>query len=51
MVFELLLGDVESLLKDIDGKLSNIEKLLELHLTPPYLKEYKELKLSKRKPN
>ena len=51
MVFELLLGDVESLLKDIDGKLSNIEKLLELHLTPPDLKEYKEWKLSKRKQN
>ena len=51
MVFELLLGDVESLLKDIDGKLSNIEKLHEFHLTPRDLKEYKEWKLSKRKPN
>ena len=36
-------------LKGIDGKLSNIEKLLELLLTPPDLVEYKKWKLTKRK--
>ena len=49
MVFNVVLGDVEELLKGIDGKLANIEKLLELLLTPPDLVEYKKWKLTKRK--
>jgi len=49
MVFELILGDVEKKLDTISETLENIEKLLELLLTPPDLKEYEEWKLSKRK--
>ena len=49
MVFNVILGDVEELLRGIDGKLGNIEKLLELLLTPPDLIEYKKWKLTKRK--
>ena len=49
MVFNVVLGDVVELLQGIDGKLANIEKLLELLLTPPDLVEYKKWKLTKRK--
>ncbi len=49
MVLNVILGDVEELLRGIDGKLGNIEKLLELLLTPPDLMEYKKWKLTKRK--
>ena len=49
MKFDLVLGDVEELLKGIDGKLGNIEKLLELLLTQPDLLEYEKWKLNKRK--
>ena len=49
MKFDLFLGDVEEKLGNIDDKLESIQKLLELLLTPPDLKEYEEWKLSKRK--
>ena len=49
MVLNVILGDVEELLRGIDGKLGNIEKLLELLLTPPDLMVYKKWKLTKRK--
>ena len=49
MVLNVLLGDVEELLKGIDNKLGNVQKLLELLLTPPDLLEYNKWKLEKRK--
>jgi len=49
LIFDVILGDVEDKLDKIHVTLANIEKLLELHLTPPDLKEYKEWKLQKRK--
>ena len=49
MKFDFVLGEVEDLLIETNEKLSNIEKLLELHLTPPDLLEYTKWKLEKRK--
>jgi len=46
---DLFLGDVEDKLERIDDKLGSIQKLLELLLTPPDLKEYEKWKLEKRK--
>ena len=43
------LGDVEDKLDKIIEKLGSIQKLLELLLTPPDLKEYEQWKLEKRK--
>lgn len=49
MVFNVILGEVEDKLDSINEKLGRIEKLLELLLTPPDLKEYEKWKLEKRK--
>ena len=49
MKLDLFLGDVEDKLERIDDKLGSIQKLLELLLTPPDLKEYEKWKLEKRK--
>ena len=49
MVFEIILGEVEKKLDGISSTLNNIEKLLELLLTPPDLLEYNKWKLTKRK--
>ena len=49
MVFEIILGEVEKKLDGISSTLYNIEKLLELLLTPPDLLEYNKWKLTKRK--
>tara|TARA_R110002020_G_scaffold257831_9_gene471504 strand:- start:1537 stop:1707 length:171 start_codon:yes stop_codon:yes gene_type:complete len=43
------LGLTNQKLDDITNKLGNIQKLLELLLTPPDLKEYEKWKLDKRK--
>ena len=48
-MLDVHLGDVEDKLDEIVLKLGTIEKLLELLLTPPDLKEYEKWKLSKRK--
>lgn len=49
MVFNVILGEVEDKLDSINDRLESIQKLLELLLTPPDLKEYNEWKLNKRK--
>jgi len=49
MKFDLFLGDVEESLGKIENTLETIQKLLELLLTPPDLKEYEKWKLEKRK--
>ena len=52
MKFDFVLGEVEELLEDTNIKLSNIEILLEMILTPPDLIEYmKKKKHVKRKTN
>ena len=52
MKFDFVLGEVEELLEDTNIKLSNIEMLLEMILTPPDLIEYmKKKKYKKRKTN
>jgi hypothetical protein len=52
MKFDFVLGEVEELLEDTNIKLSNIEMLLEMILTPPDLIEYmKKKKHIKRKTN
>jgi hypothetical protein len=48
-MLDVHLGDVEDKLDEIVLKLGTIEKLLELLLTPPDLKEYEKWKLAKRK--
>ncbi len=48
-MLDVHLGDVEDKLDKIIEKLSSIQKLLELLLTPPDLKEYEQWKLEKRK--
>ncbi len=48
-MLDVHLGDVEDKLDEIVLKLGKIEKLLELLLTPPDLKEYEKWKLKKRK--
>ena len=40
MKFDFVLGEVEELLVETNKKLTNIETLLELLLTPPDLVEY-----------
>jgi hypothetical protein len=40
MKFDFVLGEVEDLLIETNNKLTNIETLLELLLTPPDLREY-----------
>ena len=53
MKFDFVLGEVEELLEDTNIKLSNIEMLLEMILTPPdlvaYMKKKKYKKRKKRK--
>jgi len=50
MKFDFVLGEVEELLEDTNVKLSNIEMLLEMILTPPDLVAYmKKKKHTKRK--
>ena len=44
MKFDFILGEVEELLEDTNVKLSNIEMLLEMILTPPDLVEYMKKK-------
>jgi hypothetical protein len=48
MKFDFVLGEVEELLEDTNIKLSNIEMLLEMILTPPdlvaYMKKKKHIK-------
>ena len=44
MKFDFVLGEVEELLEDTNVKLSNIEMLLEMILTPPDLVEYMKKK-------
>ena len=52
MKFDFVLGEVEELLEDTNIKLSNIEMLLEMILTPPDLIAYmKKKKYKKRKTN
>ena len=52
MKFDFVLGEVEELLEDTNIKLSNIEMLLEMILTPPDLIAYmKKKKFTKRKTN
>jgi hypothetical protein len=52
MKFDFVLGEVEELLEDTNIKLSNIEMLLEMILTPPDLIEYmKKKKHIKHKTN
>ena len=52
MKFDFVLGEVEELLEDTNIKLSNIEMLLEMILTPPDLVAYmKKKKYKKRKTN
>ena len=52
MKFDFVLGEVEELLEDTNVKLSNIEMLLEMILTPPDLIAYmKKKKHIKRKTN
>jgi hypothetical protein len=46
---DLILGDVEDLLRETNHKLENIEKLLEFLLLPPELKEYKKGEALRRK--
>jgi len=48
-MLDVHLGDVEDKLDKIIEKLGSIQKLLELLLTPPDLKEYEQWKLEKRK--
>ena len=48
-MLDVHLGDVEDKLDKIILKLGSIEKLLELLLTPPDLKEYEKKKKKKRK--
>ena len=47
MKFDFVLGEVEELLVDTNNKLSNIELLLELLLTPPDLRAYMKKKRGK----
>ena len=42
VIFDLILGEVEDLLKETNRKLGNIEKLLEFLLSPPDLAAYKK---------
>ena len=44
MKFDFILGEVEELLEDTNIKLTNIEMLLEMILTPPDLVEYMKKK-------
>jgi len=46
---DLILGDVEDLLRETNHKLENIEKLLEFLLLPPELKEYRKGEELRRK--
>jgi hypothetical protein len=48
MKFDFVLGEVEELLEDTNIKLSNIEMLLEMILTPPDLVEYMKKKKYKK---
>jgi len=48
MKFDFVLGEVEELLEDTNIKLSNIEMLLEMILTPPDLIEYMKKKKYKK---
>ena len=48
MKFDFVLGEVEELLEDTNIKLSNIEMLLEMILTPPDLVEYMKKKKHKK---
>ena len=48
-MLDVHLGDVEDKLDKITEQLGSIQKLLELLLTPPDLKEYEQWKLKKRK--
>ena len=48
MKFDFVLGEVEELLEDTNIKLSNIEILLEMILTPPDLVEYMKKKKHKK---
>jgi hypothetical protein len=45
---DLFLGDVEDKLDIVNSNLEDLKTLLELLLTPPDLKEYKNYKLTKR---
>jgi hypothetical protein len=47
MKFDFVLGEVEDLLIETNNKLTNIETLLELLLTPPDLREYMRKKRGK----
>ena len=52
MKFDFVLGEVEELLEDTNIKLSNIEMLLEMILTPPHESPHmKKKKYKKRKTN
>ena len=52
MKFDFVLGEVEELLEDTNIKLSNIEMLLEMILTPPdVFGDMKKKKYKKRKTN
>ena len=46
---DLILGDVENLLRETNHRLENIEKLLEFLLLPPELKDYKRGEALRRK--
>ena len=48
-MLDVHLGEVEEKLDKITEQLGSIQKLLELLLTPPDLKEYEQWKLKKRK--
>ena len=48
-MLDVHLGDVEDKLDKITEQLGSIQKLLELLLTPPDLKEYEQWKLKTRK--
>jgi len=48
MKFDFVLGEVEELLEDTNIKLSNIEMLLEMILTPPDLVKYMKKKKYKK---